>query len=360
MVVDLRDGGIVVGHGSPQLGLGQPVVREIAASELQIVLEVLFRPARQDRELLRVVDQVPWRGRVEGVVGLDEADHQQMPVPCVPRPDGLNGAVGDPRGGVMGFRKVRDHGPERVPILVRRVLAILGSLVLQVVPIDQAESHQVTVVVVVPSSRPVLLGERQLVEANVQVRRREVHLADRLGPVASSPEDPRKGGDLRRESATVVPAGVLVHVSAREQRISRRGADGKWAEAAGDFAAGNKYVYNPEKFKANNNLALSGAKLKRKSPLVASLLSIIPGMGYAYAGYYQTAATSLITNSALAYAVYTSLKTQNYGIAILTGSLNFGFYIGNIIGGNSSVKRKYARQKQQIINTLENVNNINH
>nr|WP_262920306.1 membrane protein insertion efficiency factor YidD [Parabacteroides sp. FAFU027] len=135
---------------------------------------------------------------------------------------------------------------------------------------------------------------------------------------------------------------------------------GDWSQAAEYFSTGNKYKYNPERYKTNINIAQTGAKLKQKSPLIASLLSIIPGMGYAYAGHYQTATTSLITNTALAYAVYTSIKTKNYGIAILTGSLNFGFYIGNIIGGSSSVKREYRRKKQQIISTLENVNNINH
>ena len=88
-------------------------------------------------------------------------------------------------------------------------------------------------VVVIPSPWAVLLGQMQLVEAHIEIRGCEVHLADGLGLVAGLAKDFRKGCDLRREGAAVIPAAVFVDVAARDERIAGRGADREGAEAVG-------------------------------------------------------------------------------------------------------------------------------
>lgn len=80
-------------------------------------------------------------------------------------------------------------------------------------------------------------------------------------------------------------------------------------------------------------------KLKYKNRNIGTLLNIVPGLGYFYAGHKTTAVSSFILNSLLGYGFYTSLKTKNYGVAALTGIFSLSFYIGNITGGKKSVDR---------------------
>ncbi|TAG90986.1 MAG: hypothetical protein EAZ20_03535, partial [Bacteroidetes bacterium] len=57
----------------------------------------------------------------------------------------------------------------------------------------------------------------------------------------------------------------------------------------------------------NYKLAENGTQLKFKNPRLASIISIIPGAGYAYAGHKQTAISAFLVNGLLAYATYTSV-----------------------------------------------------
>jgi hypothetical protein len=97
---------------------------------------------------------------------------------------------------------------------------------------------------------------------------------------------------------------------------------------------------------------------KGKNPTVAGLLSVIPGLGYAYAGHKQTAISALLVNGLITYATYSNLKNENYGMAALTGVFNISFYIGNIAGSIQSAKRYNKQQKQYIIDKLTNNSNL--
>lgn len=103
---------------------------------------------------------------------------------------------------------------------------------------------------------------------------------------------------------------------------------------------------------ANFMLSEKAILLKNKSPSLAGALSIMPGLGYAYTGHKQTAISALLVNGLLAYATYTNLKNENYGMAILTGVFNLSFYIGNIYGASKSANRFNEQQKKAIINKL--------
>lgn len=97
---------------------------------------------------------------------------------------------------------------------------------------------------------------------------------------------------------------------------------------------------------------------KEKSPLTAKLLSVIPGAGYLYTGHKGSAATSLIINSLLAYATYTSIKKENYGVAGIMGFFSLSFYIGNINGAGRSAKRYNEKKTNHAISKIEIYNNI--
>lgn len=110
--------------------------------------------------------------------------------------------------------------------------------------------------------------------------------------------------------------------------------------------------------KVNLALAKNGLNYKGKSPGLAGVLSIIPGLGYAYSGHKGTAISAFLINGLLAYATYTSFKNENYGLGILTGVFNLSFYIGNIYGGVKSAKRYNEQNKKSIINKLKFNSNL--
>ena len=100
--------------------------------------------------------------------------------------------------------------------------------------------------------------------------------------------------------------------------------------------------------------------IKYKSPTLATISSIIiPGSGYVYAGHTVTGISALIFNSLLAYATYTSFKSNNTGMGVLTGLIGMGFYISNIQGSAKSVIRYNNYKKQQVIKGFERKINLN-
>lgn len=116
--------------------------------------------------------------------------------------------------------------------------------------------------------------------------------------------------------------------------------------------------YNPSTYERNIALLDQLSKQKKKNPTVAKYLSIIPGLGYLYSGHKGSALTSLLVNGALGYATYTSIKSQNYGIAGLCGLFTVSFYIGNISGASRSATRYNEAKKRNVIKQLESINHI--
>jgi putative component of membrane protein insertase Oxa1/YidC/SpoIIIJ protein YidD len=119
-------------------------------------------------------------------------------------------------------------------------------------------------------------------------------------------------------------------------------------------------VFDSYKQISYSNFQLVEEAIRRKglSPSVAGALSIIPGLGYAYTGHPQTAVSALMINGLLAYATYTNIRNENYGMAMLTGVFNLSFYIGNIYGSTKSAKRFNEQQRKNIINKLEYNSNL--
>ncbi|MBQ1973613.1 MAG: hypothetical protein II222_04635, partial [Paraprevotella sp.] len=111
---------------------------------------------------------------------------------------------------------------------------------------------------------------------------------------------------------------------------------------------------NTENLKLFNELQ----NIKTKNPKTAKWLSLFPGAGYLYAGHKGSAATSFLINGLLAYATYTSIKTENYGLAALTGFFNISFYIGNIVGAGKSARRTNEMNKLKTIRKIEHYNNL--
>lgn len=116
--------------------------------------------------------------------------------------------------------------------------------------------------------------------------------------------------------------------------------------------------YNSSTYDKNMALLNQLSTQKKKNPIVAKHLSIIPGLGYLYSGHRGSALTALLVNGALGYATYTSIKTQNYGLAGLCGFFNLSFYLGNISGAGRSAIRYNDAKKKSVITQLESINHI--
>ncbi|MBX7052873.1 MAG: membrane protein insertion efficiency factor YidD [Flavobacteriales bacterium] len=131
-----------------------------------------------------------------------------------------------------------------------------------------------------------------------------------------------------------------------------------WANTINTYKSLSAIMPNSDLVKANLQISNGTMSVKTKKPSIAACLSIIPGVGYAYAGHKQTAISAFIVNGLLAYATYSNLKLKNYGMAVLTGVFNLSFYISNIYGSAKSAKRYNEAQRQTIIDKLEYNSNL--
>lgn len=113
-------------------------------------------------------------------------------------------------------------------------------------------------------------------------------------------------------------------------------------------------------FCASENIQLltQMQRAKYKSPTLARVLSIIPGGGYLYTKHTGSAITSLVMNSLLAYATYTSIKSENYGLASICGFLSLSFYFGNINGAGRSAIRYNEKIHRDYTTKIYNANKL--
>lgn len=95
---------------------------------------------------------------------------------------------------------------------------------------------------------------------------------------------------------------------------------------------------------------------RSKNPAIAMCLSIVPGLGYLYTRHPKSALTSIIVNSALAYASYTSFHSENYGVGIIFSALTLSFYLGNIAGSKTSAIRYNNKLINDAASSLRSIN----
>ncbi len=97
---------------------------------------------------------------------------------------------------------------------------------------------------------------------------------------------------------------------------------------------------------------LEAGPAKRKGPLAAGLLAIIPGLGHLYCERYHDAAVSFFLNVALAYSAWELFKNGNNALGCLVTLLETGFYSGNISSAITGARKYNRRQKEDFIDHL--------
>lgn len=114
----------------------------------------------------------------------------------------------------------------------------------------------------------------------------------------------------------------------------------------------NKYIESNANRQLNLKLMSEYVNSSKKSPAVARILSIVPGLGYVYTNQLQNAIVSLMINGLFGYAVATSIHTKNYGMASLMGVFSLSFYFGNILGAGNSAKKYNLTKRENLIKHL--------
>ena len=125
--------------------------------------------------------------------------------------------------------------------------------------------------------------------------------------------------------------------------------DNDWESAYSSFLKMNDNHQSQELMK----IIESNDDIKYKNPKTAMFLSILPGAGYLYTGYKQTALSSLLVNGLLAYATSSNIKNKNIGMSLLTGVFSLSFYISNIQGAFKSAIKYNSNQESLLKSKLE-------
>ncbi|WP_321492587.1 hypothetical protein [uncultured Desulfobacter sp.] len=92
-----------------------------------------------------------------------------------------------------------------------------------------------------------------------------------------------------------------------------------------------------------------------KSPVLAGLLSIIPGGGMLYCERYKDAFASFCFNTGLIWAAYTAFDHDNPALGGVISFVEAGFYSGNIYGSISAAHKYNKAAQIKILNQTFNL-----
>ena len=98
---------------------------------------------------------------------------------------------------------------------------------------------------------------------------------------------------------------------------------------------------------------------KKKSPLAAGLLSIIPGMGQLYCERYHDALVSFLLNAALGWSAWELFENDHNALGSLAAFLGIGFYSGNISSAATGAHKYNQRRARHFIDRLKQNLKIN-
>jgi TM2 domain-containing membrane protein YozV len=125
-------------------------------------------------------------------------------------------------------------------------------------------------------------------------------------------------------------------------------SQGNGAQAAEAFASVTPF---PEQGRLTESARQWGT-LPRKSPVVAGLLSVVPGAGHLYIGEPVVALGALAWNGLFSFALYESIRRDQIGVAVLLGALELLWYSGTIFGAISGAQKYNRDVRQEALDAL--------
>ncbi|RMD82082.1 MAG: hypothetical protein D6815_10100 [Candidatus Dadabacteria bacterium] len=126
---------------------------------------------------------------------------------------------------------------------------------------------------------------------------------------------------------------------------------GRWDRAASIFeslAADSTYGRAAQTYLA---VSREAEKATRKSPRLARILGVVPGLGYLYSGHKQTAIAAFLVNGVFAAATIQAFSNDQDILGGFMTLFSVSWYAGSIYGSgkaavrfNSAVQRRYWSQ----------------
>ncbi len=101
-----------------------------------------------------------------------------------------------------------------------------------------------------------------------------------------------------------------------------------------------------------------GLELPKKSPTLAGILCIVPGLGQFYCGYYGEGVMAIVFNGIFGYLTYDAIRkgkqVDDYGYATAGawGFIELIFYSGNIYNGIMSAKKFNHRAEERFLREI--------
>jgi putative component of membrane protein insertase Oxa1/YidC/SpoIIIJ protein YidD len=119
-----------------------------------------------------------------------------------------------------------------------------------------------------------------------------------------------------------------------------------WAAAAlvfGGIEPESEYHRNA---KLCRELSIQGTELPEKNPTTAGFLAIVPGLGYLYSGFPQTAMAAFVVNSLFIWGSYEGFRADEPAIGSILAFFEAGWYSGNIYGSVVTARRKTTQIRE--------------
>ena len=89
-----------------------------------------------------------------------------------------------------------------------------------------------------------------------------------------------------------------------------------------------------------------------KSPTKAGVLSVMPGLGYLYAGHPKSALTSFLVNAGFALATVRAFDSGQPAFGSVLALFSVSWYRGNIVGSMAAARRSNAVQNEALLDQL--------
>lgn len=90
----------------------------------------------------------------------------------------------------------------------------------------------------------------------------------------------------------------------------------------------------------------------QKSPLVAGLLSLVPGAGHVYIGQPMIGVASFAWNGLFAYALYDTLRQGQLGVAAVLAVFESLWYFGSMFGAVNGAQKFNRDARQNFLDEL--------
>ena len=94
------------------------------------------------------------------------------------------------------------------------------------------------------------------------------------------------------------------------------------------------------------------AGMPRKSPFLAGVLGIVPGLGHFYVGRYKDGLVSVGVSGLFGWGAGSAFRHGAKGAGVVLGLLGVNFYAGGLFGGVNWAHRVNREKAQREIDAL--------